>query len=78
MRTIIILLIIVIGIIATVFFVFFKEDSQNIFHFFAREKKNSEPHHKINTKYFQEGLGMIEFHHQELKHLKEAVHTHII
>ena len=78
MWTLIILLVLVIGIVAVVLLVFFKEDSQNMFTFLAKKNKLSETHHQIDTKYFKEWLGMIEFHHQELKHLKEAVHTHII
>ena len=78
MRTLIILLLLVIGIVTVVFLVFFKEDSQNIFNFLRKEKKHTETHHSIDTKYFQEGLGLLEFHHKELKQLKESLHTHII
>ena len=43
-----------------------------------KEQKSPDHHHKIDTKYFEEGLEHVEFHHKELKYLKEAVHTHII
>ena len=78
MRTLIILLSLVIAIVVVVLFVFFKEDSKSMFNFLKKQQKPSDHHHKINTKYFEEGLELIEFHHKELKNLKEAVHTHII
>jgi hypothetical protein len=78
MRTLIILLTLVIAIVVVVLFVFFKEDSKSMFNFLKKEKKSTDHHHKINTKYFEEGLGLIEFHHKELQQLKEALHHHII
>lgn len=78
MRTLIILLVLVISIVVVVFLVFFKEDGKQIFNIFQKTKKSSDHHHVIDTKYFQEGLELVEFHHQDLKHLKEALHTHII
>jgi len=78
MRTLIILLVLVIVIVLTVLFVFFKDDSKTMFNLFKKEKKQSDHHHRIDTKYFEEGLALIDFHHKELKHLKEALHTHII
>lgn len=78
MRTLIILLTLVIAIVVVVLLVFFKDDSKNIFNFLKKEKKSTDHHHTIDTKYFEEGLELIEFHHKELKQLKEALHTHII
>ena len=78
MRTLIILLALVILIVVVVLLVFFKEDSKNMFDFFKKTKKSPDLRHRIDTKYFQEGLELIEFHTTELKHLKEAIHTHII
>lgn len=54
MRTLIILLTLVILIVVVVLFVFFKEDSKNIFNFLKKEQKSSVPHHRIDTKYFEE------------------------
>ena len=78
MRTLIILLTLVIAIVVVVLFVFFKEDGKSMFNFLKKQEKPADHHHKIHTKYFEEGLGLIDFHHTELKHLKEALHTHII
>lgn len=81
MRTLIILLALVITIVIVVLLVFFKEDGKNfrnMFNLFKKQQKSPEHHHKIHTKYFEEWLEMIEFHHKELKHLKECLHTHII
>lgn len=81
MRTLIILLALVVTIVIVVLLVFFKEDSQNfgnLFKLFKKQQKSSEHHHKIDTKYFKQWLEMIEFHHTELNHLKEHLHTHII
>ena len=77
MRTLIILLTLVIAIVVIVLFVFFKEDGKSMFNVLKKQEKPAD-HHHINTKYFEEGLGLIEFHHTELKHLKEALHHHII
>ena len=78
MRTLIILLILVVIIVVVVLWMFFKDESKNIFNFLKKEQKSPDHHHKIDTKYFEEGLEHVEFHHKELKYLKEAVHTHII
>lgn len=78
MRTLIILLVLVISIVVVVLLVFFKEDSKNILNIFKKEQKSSVPHHRIDTKYFQEWLETLEFHNKDLKHLKETLHTHII
>ncbi len=81
MRTLIILLAIVIVIVVVVLLVFFKEDTQNfrhIFNLFNKEKKSPDLHHRIDTRYFQEWLETIEFHHKDLKHFKETLHHHII
>jgi len=78
MWTLIILLVLVISIVVVVLLVFFKEDGQNIFNFLKKEKKSSDLHHRIDTKYFEEWLEMIDFHHDEIKQLKAALHTHII
>ena len=78
MRTLIILLILVVTIVIVVLLVFFKDDSKNMFNFLKKEQKFPDHHHTIDTKYFEEWLEHIEFHHKELKHLKEAVHIHII
>ena len=78
MWTLIILLSLVIAIVVVVLFVFFKEDSKSMFNFFKKQEKPSDHHHKIHTKYFEEGLELIEFHHKELQHLKASLHLHII
>ena len=54
MWTLIILLVLVISIVVVVLLVFFKEDGQNIFNFLKKEKKSSDLHHRIDTKYFEE------------------------
>ena len=54
MRTLIILLTLVIAIVVVVLLVFFREDSKNMFNLFKKEQKLSVPHHRIDTKYFQE------------------------
>ncbi len=78
MWTLIILLAVVIGIVVAVVLIFFREDTQDIFNFWKKNKKQSETHHVIDTKFFQEWLETIHFHNDELKHLKETLHTHII
>jgi len=78
MRTLIILLILVIAIVVVVLLVFFREDSKHMFNFFKKQSKPADHHHSIDTKYFEEGLELIDFHHTHLKELKEAIHTHII
>jgi len=81
MRTIIILLVLVISIVLLVLWAFFKDDSRNLKNMFKNttHKNTDTAHiHTINTKYFEEGLELIEFHNPELKYLKEMVHTHII
>lgn|GEM_PF-1804265 len=78
MRTLIISLVLVIIIVIAVILIFFKDDAKHLLHLLKKEQTLTETHHKINTRYFQEGLALIEFHHKELKHLKESLHTHII
>ncbi len=78
MRTLIILLVLVIGIVVAVILIFFKEDTQDMFNFLKREKKHAEPHHVIDTKFFEQWLETIDFHHEELNHLKQHLHQHII
>ncbi len=83
MRTLIILLVLVVSIVLIVLWVFFKDDSRdfknmfNLFRNHTKHEKQSDNHH-IHTKYFEEWLEMIDFHHKELKELKEHLHTHII
>ncbi len=79
MRTIIILLTIVIFIVVIVLVFFLKEENQQFLSIFKKHKKPTDsPHHVIDTKYFEEWLQKIEFHHPELKHLKDCIHTYII
>lgn len=78
MRTLIILLAVVIGIVVAVVLIFFREDTQNIFNFWKKNKKPSETRHVIDTKFFKQWLETIDFHNDDLKQLKEHIHTHII
>ncbi len=78
MRTLIILLTLVILIVVVVLLVFFKEDSKNMFNIFKKQQKSPDLRHRIDTKYFEEWLETLQFHHPDLKHLKESLHHHII
>ncbi len=81
MRKFIVLLILIVIVVLIVLFVFFKDETYNLkqaLHLFHKKQRPTDLPPVIHTKFFEEWLETLTFHHEQLKHLKSHIHTHIV